>query len=118
MTHDERNLLKVYRALDETDRRALAAFAEFLAARSAPQKQPLPPPEAIERPERETVIAALKRLSATYPMLDRAKLLNETSVLVSQHVIHGRDATQVIDDLEAVFRRHYERASAPGDSAE
>ena len=51
-------------------------------------------------------------------MLDRAKLLNETSVLVSQHVIHGRDAREVIDDLEALFRRHYERASAPGDSAE
>lgn len=118
MTHDERNLLKVYRTLDAVDRSTLAAFAEFLAARSVRQSQPLPPPEPIERPEHETVIAALKRLSATYPMLDKAKLLNETSGLVSQHVIHGRDATQVIDDLETLFREHYERASTASDSTE
>jgi hypothetical protein len=36
-------------------------------------------------------------------------MLNETSVLMTQHVISGRDAAEVIDELEVLFRRHYEK---------
>ena len=71
-------------------------------------------PQPIPRPESETVVGAIKRLSATFPMLDRAKLLNETSVLVTQHVMRGRDATEVIEELEVLFRRHYEEHSRGG----
>jgi hypothetical protein len=46
-------------------------------------------------------------------MLDRSKMLNETSVLMTQHVISGRDAVEVIDELEILFRRHYENLSKP-----
>lgn len=53
------------------------------------------------------MIKAIKRLRETYPMIDRAKLLNETSALMNQHLIHGRAATEIIDELEALFRRHY-----------
>ena len=42
-------------------------------------------------------------------MLDRSRMLNETSSLMTQHVIHGRAAGEVIDELEQLFRRHYER---------
>jgi hypothetical protein len=51
----------------------------------------------------------MKRLSATYHMLDKSKLLNETSALMAQHVMQGRPAHEVIDELEVVFELHYRR---------
>jgi hypothetical protein len=42
-------------------------------------------------------------------MLDKAKLLNETSALMAQHVMQGRPAEEVIDELEIVFEMHYRR---------
>ena len=109
----ERRLLELYRALDGSARETLLAFAEFLAERAgaaapAPAGPP-PAPEPVPRPEGETVIAAIKRLSRTYPMLDRSRMLGETSALVAQHVMQGRPAAEVIDELEALFRAHYER---------
>jgi hypothetical protein len=118
VTGDERRLLSLFRALRESERDTLLAFAEFLDRRATAAPEPVAPPARLERPERETVIGALKRLSAAYPMLDKATLLNETSLLVSQHVMHGRDAVEVIDELEVLFRRHYERLRAPGDRSE
>lgn len=50
---------------------------------------------------------AIKRLTRTYPMLDRRKLMGPTSLLVSQHALQGRPAAAVIDELEMVFARHY-----------
>jgi hypothetical protein len=107
MTKDERRLLAVYEGLPEAARAQLLDFAEFLASRNA--HRPVAPPKAIARPENETVIGAVKRLSATYHMVDRDKILHETSALVSAHILQGRAAADVIDELESVFRRHYER---------
>jgi hypothetical protein len=118
MTADERKLLRFFRALADGERETLLAFAEFLEQRSAPKTEAVPSPLPLERPKHETVIGALKRLSATYPMLDKATLLNQASVLVSQHVMHGRAAVEVIDELEALFRRHYERLLASDDQSE
>jgi hypothetical protein len=42
------------------------------------------------RPSQESVVAAIKRLSKTYEMLDRGPMLNETSALMSAHVLQGR----------------------------
>jgi hypothetical protein len=106
-----RHLLRLFRALGPDDRSTLVAFAEFLAARARQEETtaqaPLAP-EPIPRPERETVVAAIKRLSRTYHMLDRSALLNETSSLMTSHILSGRDAQGVIDDIEAVFARHYD----------
>ena len=55
------------------------------------------------------MVVAIKRLRATYPMLDPAKLLNETHDLMTQHVMQGRKAAEVIDELEVLFRRYYEQ---------
>jgi len=107
MTPRERKLLKLFRVLPEVDREALFAFAEFLHARAEPPRNAAPP-VLIPRPERETVVGAIKRLSASYHMLDKAKMLDETANLMAQHVMHGRDANEVIDELEAIFRRHYD----------
>ena len=60
------------------------------------------------RPEKESVIKAVKRLMQTYPMLDRDRLLQDTSALVTRHVMHKAPAAGVIDELELMFKRHYD----------
>lgn len=108
----ERRLIALLAQLPEVKAQALLEFAEFLASRHGDTLETAAPLD-IPRPDKETVVKAIKRLSATYPMLDRGKMLNETSVLVTQHVMHGRDAVEVIDELEILFRRHFEKHSSP-----
>ncbi len=103
-----KKLSAIYDRLPAQDQHALLAFAEFLAAR-APAASAVPAaPLAIPRPPQESIIAAIKRLSQTYPMLDKAKILNETSALMSQHLVGGLALDAAIDDLEALFQRHYQ----------
>ena len=114
LSASQNRLLKFYRRLTEGDKESLLAFAEFLAGRAgergdalADGKHPLEP-KAIARPPEESVIAAIKRLSETFYMLDRSDMLNETSTLMSSHVLQGRPAAEVIDDLEVMFQRSYD----------
>ena len=108
----EQRLREILGELPEAQARALLEYAEFLAARYSGPKEVTAPLD-IPRPQKESVVKAIKRLGATYPMVDRAKMLNETSVLMTQHVISGRDAVEVIDELEILFRRHYEKLAKP-----
>ncbi len=108
MKAQEKRLLAAVRKLDEAGRKSVLDFAEFLASREPKKAEPVPEPVLLPRGENETVVAAIKRLSASYPMLDRGKMLNETSVLMTQHVMHGRDKDEVIAELELVFQRHYQ----------
>jgi hypothetical protein len=112
LSKTEKRLRAILGELPETQAAALLEYAEFLAARYAGPK-PSSVPLDIPRPEKESVIKAIKRLGATYPMLDRSKMLNETSVLMTQHVISGRGAVEVIDELETMVRRHYEKVANP-----
>ncbi len=110
MTSTEKRLLRLFRGLADQERETLLAFAEFLSARAAPQPpSELPTPKLIPRPDNESVVAAIKRLSASYSMLDKGRMLNDTSNLMTQHVMQGRPADKVVDELEEVFRRHYEQ---------
>ena len=108
MKKSEKDLLGLYRLLPAEAAHQLVDFAEFLASRYQPESMQLASPEDIPRPDKESVVAAVKRLSATYPMLDKDKLLNETATLVSQHMIQGRDAVEVIDELEDIFSKQYD----------
>jgi hypothetical protein len=106
-TASEKRLLALLQRLPPEQVQRLLEYAEFLLERHGlPEESP--EPIEIPRPAEETVIQAIKRLSASYPMLDRRILFNETSVLMTQHVLGGRAAVEVIDELERVFRRHYE----------
>ncbi len=108
MTSTEKRLLRLFRDLDDQQRDTLLAFAEFLRTRLMPQPpSELPTPELIPRPDSESVVAAIRRLSASYSMLDKGRMLNDTSNLMTQHVMQGRPADEVVDELEEVFRRHY-----------
>ena len=115
----QKRLIKVFAALNGQDQAALLAFAEFLKARAAETEQeaPGPPPEpkSIPRPRKESVVGAIKRLSETYYMLDRSTLLNETSSLMTSHVMQGREAAKVIDDLETLFTRQFEEFLSSAD---
>lgn len=103
----EERLLARLRRLPEEQARQLLEYAEFLLERYG-QPEAIPAPRAIPRPPEETVIQAIRRLAASYPMLDRRVLFSETTTLMTEHLMQGRDAVEVIDQLELVFRRHYE----------
>ena len=110
MNKSEKQLLNLYRDLPEAARSNLLDYAAFLAERypSQTQIQISQEPVEIPRPTEESVIAAVKRLSATYPMLNKDTMLHETSALVAQHLVQGRDAIEVIDELEEIFLQRYQ----------
>jgi len=116
MKAEEKKLLQWFRALVPTQQDTLLAFAEFLAGRETAVPPAVPAaPLVIPRPAKESVVKAIRRLAATYPMLDSAKLLHETSTYMTQHVIQGKPAAEVIDALEdffaGQFAAHQEAAS-------
>jgi len=117
----ERKLVKLYRSLASEDRATLLLFAEFLASRRAEsiqEEQGPIEPERIPRPQGESVVGAIKRLSRSYFMLDRSTMLNDTSSLMGAHVLQGRPADEVIDELETLFARHYAKYQEEKESKE
>ena len=102
----------IYTKLGEQERRSLLDYAEFLLQRqqdsgkSEPVTAPAEP-ELQPRPESESVVAAIKRLTRSYPMLEKQALFSGTSELMSAHLLQGRDAEEIIDELEALFEQYY-----------
>ena len=109
MKRDEREFLKCLRGLPPEEQETLFAFAEFLAARAAQTPREIGEPQAIPRPAKESVVQAIKRLRLTYPMLDHGKMLHELTDYMTQHLMLGKPAAEVIDALETVFRQHFEQ---------
>jgi hypothetical protein len=99
----------VFEQLSTDRQQSLYDFAQFLLLQqggpkaSAVSQTPLD----ISRPDAESVVAAIKRLAKTYPMLNREALLHDASTLMSAHVMQGRAANDVIDDLQALFESAY-----------
>jgi len=109
MSPAEKKLLSVFKKLATAEQENLQAYGEFLLTRHhVTSPQPIPEPQPIPRGENESVVAAIKRLSASYPMLDKPQLLNDSSVLMTQHVMQGRAVGEVIDELETLFARFYQ----------
>ena len=119
----EKQLGECFRALDDNGQAALVAFAEFLVQRNGQIKSPrnsLPEestpveevsiavPEITPRAEGESVIGGIKRLVASYPMIDRDQLSEEIQSLMTKHILKGVSAEEVIDQLEALFLKHYQ----------
>ena len=103
----EKQLLSTYRKLGDTDKQALEKFATFLQTNSVEESKPLPEPVLVEPKPNESVVGALKRLSGSYPMLDKSIMLNKTSSLMTQHIMQGRAKQEVILELELVFAEQY-----------
>ncbi len=108
MKKSTKKLLAFYRKLPDEVAQQLLEFAEFLASRHKIEVEKISLPEKITRPVKESVVIAVKRLTATYPMLDTDKLLDKTASLVSQNMLQGRDAVEVIDELEVIFSKQYD----------
>lgn len=120
MADKEQTLLEIYRDLSDQDAQALLRFAEFLASGAAPvinlqgshqevQAREIPEPILTKRPANEKVVDALKRLSASYPMLEKKYLLDKASGLVAKHVMFGQPAELVINQIEELFKQAYEK---------
>ena len=109
MSEDKR-LLALFRRLSEARQQTLMDFAAFLAGKESADSanSPVLEPVPIPRPEQENVVMAIKRLRATYPMLDSADLFNEASAQMTRHLMHGIPATEVIDELEQIFLQRYQ----------
>ncbi|WP_126456192.1 Crp/Fnr family transcriptional regulator [Sulfuriflexus mobilis] len=109
MASVKNSLLEILAQLSRDEQAALLDYAEFMLSRSEHAKTlSIREPVDIPRPEQETVLAAMRRLSDTYPMLNKDKILHEAAGLMSAHVMQGREAHMVIDDLQVLFHRHYE----------
>ena len=101
-------LADIFLDLPAAEQKTLLEFAEFLKSR-APVKNKSPVErQDILRPQEEAVIAAIKRLNQTYPMIERSSLLNETSDLMMQHILRGRAAREFINELESLFDMRYQ----------
>ena len=111
LSAEQKRLLELFGRLSDSDRGLALAFLELLAGRRSAVDRvgPPPEPEPIPRPANESVVAAIRRLSATYAMLDKSLILHEASSLMGAHIMQGRPAAEVIDELEVLFRRHYDR---------
>ena len=110
MNNRSREVKSLMSQLDQEHQQAVVDYATFLVRQykiKAPVKDNLPP-ENIVRPEPESVVAAIKRLKKTYFMLDTDLLLDETSSLMGQHILRGREAKVVIDELQSLFGAKYE----------
>ena len=112
MKREEKQLLDLFEQLAPEQQDKLIAFAEFLGGSAPDATGAASEPVAIPRPDDETVTIAIRRLVRTYPMLDRKRLMAEASQFMAQHALEGRPASEVIDELEKVFARHFEKYKA------
>ena len=113
MAATNKRLLELIKGMDEQQQRSLMDYAEFLHQKSPdsdvlPQSNEKLSPLDLARPEGENVMIAIKRLRACYFMINTDAMLNETTSLMTQYMMQGRDAVEVIDELEALFNQHYQ----------
>jgi D-aminopeptidase len=110
MSPDARKLLDSFRSLSRERKAALLEFAAYLADKegASREEQVSQTPLSIPRPENESVIKAVRRLRETYPMLDQNKIFSDVSSQMTRHVMQGIPAVEIIDELEVIFRRHYQ----------
>ncbi len=108
MSKKEDALLKGFVKLPEAQQQILLEFTEFLVQRYAIEAEPVSDhPLDIPRPEKESVVKAVKRLSKTYPMLDTKELFEKTSSFMMRNLMHGEESVVVIDEMEMFFEKRY-----------
>jgi hypothetical protein len=101
-------LTDLYEAMDDQRKQSLSDFADFLYAQADPISKEILPPEAIPRPETETVVGAIKRLKLTYPMIGSMAVFSKASALMSEHMVNGREVVEVVDEMELLFVNAYD----------
>ena len=104
---DQHELRAVIEVLTDAEVASVLDFARYLRDRRPVTSAPVPEIMDIPRPEHESVINAIRRLTQTYPMLNRDTLFNEASGLMARHMMHGESSEDTIDQLEALFKSRY-----------
>ncbi|HHJ35053.1 MAG TPA: Crp/Fnr family transcriptional regulator [Gammaproteobacteria bacterium] len=102
-------LTDLYEAMDDQRKQSLSDFADFLYAQADPVSREIPPPVEIPRPQKETVVGAIKRLKETYHMVGSMSVFSAASSLMTEHMVKGRDVVEVIDEMEALFIDAYDK---------
>ncbi len=112
---NEKQLVQIFKQLNEVDQSSILSFAEFLISKSGlgselnNETKILENPVDIKRPEDEKVVIAIKRLSKTYPMIKKSSVFDKAAKLMTDHMLHGKNAVLVIDELELLFDGHYKQ---------
>jgi len=116
MPDPEAELLKRFHQLPESQQQTLLDYAEFLSQRYAIAAEPVAEhPLDIPRPQEESVVKAVRRLSKTYPMLDSKILFEKTSSFMMRNLMHGEDSVVLIDEMEMFFQQSYQAHINSGD---
>ena len=114
MATKKQQLTQLFDGLDTQGRDSLLDYAQFLTSKLAQRDTETEQhikhqPKHQPRPAEESVLGAVKRLRASYFMIDTDNMINDTSSLVSQFMLQGRPAEEVIDDLEKLFNDNYQK---------
>lgn len=111
MSVNRQRLLDLFKSMTPQQQQSLLDYAAFLLQQESSadrlETQEKLQPLATERPENENVVNAIKRLRVSYFMLNTDDLLNASSTLMAEFMLQGREAAEVIDDLEQLFENHY-----------
>ena len=109
MSRNKKSLIEIFETLDAERQASLFDFAEFLQSRGDLVVKEISEPVDIKRPDNETVVGAIKRLKKTYPMIDSMSVFSSASELMTEHMVKGRDAIEVIDEMERIFEDFYSK---------
>lgn len=114
LSKKERQLCKLYKSLSDNKRETLLSFAEFLSMQYASEiveeaVVELQLPVLIETTENESVVKAIKRLKSSYFMIEDENLLHEVSALMSEHIMKGVSAEEIIPRVETLFKKFYQQ---------
>lgn len=108
-------LAEIFDYLAEKDQQTLFEFAEFLKSRAPEPDSAVKEPLGIPRPDEESVVSAIKRLKQNYPMLQQKELLHEVSSHMMAHMMQGKSAIDVINELEGLFETKFKQAIGADD---
>ncbi len=103
-----KDLIELFEVLDSERQNSLFYFAEYLCSRGDLISKEIGEPESVPRPEHETVVGAVKRLKATYYMIESMSVFSDASSLMTEHMIKGRDSVEVIDEMGKLFENAYQ----------
>jgi len=103
-----KKLIELYEVLNDERQNSLFDFASYLYSLGDLVNQEIAEPENIPRPQKETVVGAIKRLKATYHMIESMSVFSDASALMTEHMVKGRDSVEVIDEMEKLFDRAYQ----------
>jgi hypothetical protein len=109
MKRDAKALVDLFNTLETEQQQSLFDFAEFLQSRGGTGRPDIAEPVDIPRAENETVVGAIKRLKQSYPMIDSMEVFAVASNLMTDHMVKGRDAEEVINEIEALFEDTYKK---------